>query len=356
VRGEVLATRSLTARQLAAWRELSEEAIEPNPFFDPDFVMPSAEVLAGGEVPLLVATEGDRWLACLPVRAAWRWKRVPSPALTSWVHLYCFFGTPLVAPGAEEEAVRALLDAAAGMRRPILGLDLVGGDGPVMRALEAAAEPHGGLIVYERRERAALHRGGSGGEIALNTKHRRDVARQGRRLSELLDAPLEVVDQAGDPAAVDDFLRLEAGGWKGKEGTAFASIGHAGLFKEISHRFAERGHLELLTLAGGGRVAAVSVNLLAGDAMFCFKIAFDEELSRYSPGIQLQVALTNRFQDNAALKTVDSCAVPGNQMINRLWTGRRPVAAVVAPLGGAGGALGGNAVRAVAALRRRRQP
>jgi hypothetical protein len=38
----LLPLADLTARDVAAWRDLAARAVEPNPFFEPDFVLPPA--------------------------------------------------------------------------------------------------------------------------------------------------------------------------------------------------------------------------------------------------------------------------------------------------------------------------
>ena len=45
VGASLLPIDGLSDSDLAAWRELSDSALEPNPFFDPDFVMPAVAEL-----------------------------------------------------------------------------------------------------------------------------------------------------------------------------------------------------------------------------------------------------------------------------------------------------------------------
>lgn len=353
---ELLVPSTLSQQQLAAWRRLAERAADPNPFFEPDFLLPAVRHLQSEGVGLLVSTDGDgEWRACLPVHRAWRWRRVPVPALASWLHLYCFLGTPLVDRDRTEAALASLLDGARSRRAPgVLGLSLLDAGGRVSAALEAAAGTAGARpIEYERYERAALRRGQPEPYVALSRKHEREVARMRRRLGEHLGGEVRTTDRAGDPTAVDDFLRLEAAGWKGETGTAFGSApAHAAFLREICERFAEQGRLWLLSLAVGERVVAMKCNLLAGGTAFCFKIAYDEELARFSPGIQLEVDNVRAFEQSEDLELMDSCAMPNNQMINRLWSGRREISAVAVPLGGPIGWLAPVAVRASVRMRR----
>jgi CelD/BcsL family acetyltransferase involved in cellulose biosynthesis len=345
---ELLEPTALSDADTAAWEELAKTAAERNPFFEPAFVIPASRHLAS-ERPLLLVdrADGGSWRFFMPVVRRRRWRRVPVPCVVAWNHLYSYFGAPLVSPGTESASANALLDWASAPRCPtFLGLDLLP-PGGFAAVLAAEAERRGrGPVRYEQIERAALTRREDGAYLAINRKHQREVARMGRRLGEELGGKVNAVDRAGDPAAIDSYLDLEASGWKGHEGTAFESLGHSDLLREICAEFHRRGRLELLSLEAGGRPVAILCNLISGSTLFMFKIAFDEQLARFSPGIQLLVATVERFEGSPALERVDSCALPGNEMINRLWAGRRELCSAALPAPGALGRLGAGAVRA----------
>ena len=105
-----------------------------------------------------------------------------------------------------------------------------------------------------------------------------------RRLQERV-GELTVRDRSGERDAYEEFLALERSGWKGTAGTAMASDpGHAEFFRELCSAFADAGRLQLLSLDGEQRTVAMKCNLIAGEVTYCFKIAFDEQLSQLSPG------------------------------------------------------------------------
>jgi len=103
--------QELSAGDIRRWASLASASIEPNPFFEPAFVLAAAEHLGDRDLSLLVVESADRWTACLPVRRL-RLAGVPV-ALRSWCHAYCFLGTPLLDADAPEAAARgALVDLA----------------------------------------------------------------------------------------------------------------------------------------------------------------------------------------------------------------------------------------------------
>jgi CelD/BcsL family acetyltransferase involved in cellulose biosynthesis len=333
----LLAFGELTEPQVGRWRELALQAAQPNPFFEPEFVLPLAATVSARS-RLLVAERDGEWIGAMPVRNAASWHRIPLPGTVSWRTHYTYLGLPLLHRDHADAAAWSLVEA--GVRRPrYLGLDLLDADGPVTDALEGAASALGfSTTVLRRHERAALRRRADPADyVDVKPKHRRERRRQRDRLCEELGSEIEAHDESGGERAVDDFLRLEASGWKRNAGTAMSSLeGHAEMFRQICRRFDASGRLQLLVLRAGERALAAKCNLRAGDGAFCFKIAFDESLARFSPGIQLELANIDFFHRDPQLKWLDSCAEPNNEMINRLWPDRRAVQVTAVTPPGAG--------------------
>ncbi len=328
---------------LVAWRGLAAGAVEPNPFFEPELLLPAVRDLGHDRVRLLVATAADgTWTGMLPVLRAAQWRRMPTAALGTWIHPYAFFGAPLLAAGHEAAAMAELLDA---LRRgsSLVPLEGLPADGPVAAALDAALEAAGvRAVVWRTWERAALQRREADDylESTLSSKRRRELRRQLKLLTAELGAPIECVDAAGDPAAAQAFLRMEASGWKGRTATAMGSAGGEAFFRDACSNFHAAGRLQLLLLRAGGRVVAAKCNFLAGSGVFCFKIAYDESLAAFSPGVQLEIENVHAFHGRAELRWEDSCADPANTMINRLWPDRRRLTTLLVPGAGTRGRVG----------------
>jgi CelD/BcsL family acetyltransferase involved in cellulose biosynthesis len=316
---------------VAAWSDLAANAAEPNPFFEPAYVLAAARAFGRG-ITLLVA---DDWSGVLPVR-----RPVPG-VLRTWCHSYCFLGTPLVRDAA---GARALMTTGR-----VLVLDRQRGEGPVAEWIGGAARDRGLTTFYRAGyERAALERREDGDYLSgLRAHHRREYKRQHRRLEEELGAPLEVADVSADPAAVDRFMALEQSGWKGRAGTALSSRPpHAKFFREVCAGFRDEGRLQMLEMTAGGRVVAMKCNFAGGDGVFCFKIAHDETLARFSPGVQLEIAHVDRFHEDRRERWADSCAAHNNDMINRLWPDSRRIETLALTRPGPHALLLGHAARA----------
>jgi CelD/BcsL family acetyltransferase involved in cellulose biosynthesis len=330
-----LALSELAPRDVAAWRELAEQAAEPNPFFEPECVLPAAQHLGESHVGLLVVTAEDgAWLACMPVRARVQVRHARVPGLTAWRHLYCFLGTPLVARSAVEVGTERLLDQALrASHHGVVLLPWLGDDGPVSAGLLAALGARGRRPALHRPfDRAVMHRPtlDDGVDQLISSRHRRDLGRLARRLSDELGAPLELRDRSDSATGVDEFLALEASGWKGERGTAMASQpAHAAFFTELCDGFRARGRLQLLSLGSSERAVSYLCNLLTGDAVFRFKIAFDESVGHYKPGVQLELQMLEVFRDEMTQTWIDSCAAQDSPQFKHLWPERRPLGSYV---------------------------
>lgn len=353
--GRRMALSDLGGEELGRWRTLADQAAEPNPFFDPDFVVPCAEAL-GAQVSLLITEDARGWSGCLPVVEQRGWHRLPIRGLVSWRHIYCFLCVPLLRPDAAAAAAEGLLRSAIDQGEGgFVGLDHLPRTGPAAEAVNSAVEALGAKpVVIGRFRRAVLERGEDGVDVAMSPKHRKELRRLKRRLGDALGGALGAADHAGDPSAYDSFLKLERAGWKGRDGTAMESSGHGDLFREICARFAKRGALELMLLGTESRKVAGLCNLVAGDVGFSFKIASDEDYSRYSPGIQMEAEYAQSFGERGDLRLMDSCAEPSQATMNRLWPARRELEILAVPRPGLRGGMIRPVLKGAAWVRSRR--
>jgi CelD/BcsL family acetyltransferase involved in cellulose biosynthesis len=330
----LLPLKELASRDIAAWRELATQAAEPNPFFEPECVLPAARHLGEPDVGLLVVTGGGEWLACMPVIAHLRRWHTRLPVFAAWRNLYGCLGTPLVAGSAVEIATERLLEQAfRASSFGVVGFPWLGEDGPVARGLRATLAASGREPTLHRSfERAVVRRAtlADGFDAVISARHQRNLGRLSRRLAEVLEAPLMVSDQSESAGAAEDFMALEGSGWKGEAGTALRSNpAHAAYFNELCAGFRAAGRLQLLALGTADRSVSYKCNLLAGDAVFCFKIAHDESFARYRPGVQLELEMLERFRDEMSEMWMDSCAAPDSKLFEDFWPERRPIGTYV---------------------------
>ncbi len=356
MRAELLDLEALSGLDLDRWHELAGRATAPNPFFEPEYVLPLARGLGMlSHVKLVVVQDHAGWHACVPIHLAARWHRIPVRSLSTWrgQGLDGPLGTPLISSDHPDECLAVLLD---GMRRldrraKFVALELVGEDrglgASLTRGLERLAPA---ALLFERFTRAAIRRRPEPTyfEETLGSSRRSELRRQRRKLAEASGEEIRTVDSSSEDDAYERFLALESSGWKGRQGTALGSDpGHVAFFKEMCRGFAQLGRLQLLELRASGATLAAKCNLIAGDTIFGVRQAYDESFSSYSPGMLLELDMLELFHQSEA-SFFDSCASRNNAQLNRLWPDRRELATYAIPTTG----LTGHAIRPALATAR----
>ncbi|HEX4081797.1 MAG TPA: GNAT family N-acetyltransferase, partial [Acidimicrobiales bacterium] len=233
----------------AAWTALAGRAAEPNPLHEPSCLVPAARHQTfGDEIHVVFAEEDGRVYGCMPVRRVRRWRSFPYPFVVTQVRRMIYCGTPLVDAERGDEAVDAMLDALRADRRlakgRVLVLQELTEDGPVDASFRAAAvRRHWPIRRYESWERGIVNRRDEADYEGLQGRRdRKELRRCRRRLGELLGSEPVAVDRSTDPAAIDEFIALEAAGYKGDAHVAMATVaGETDYFREMCARFAADG-------------------------------------------------------------------------------------------------------------------
>jgi CelD/BcsL family acetyltransferase involved in cellulose biosynthesis len=325
---------------LPEWSALAGRAVGDNLFFHPDFALPAMRHL-GAEVAIATVRHPDRRLVALTPFTPTRLGRV-APAARLWAHDYAPLGLPLVDEDAVATATAGLLDGLAPTES---GISLIAADlpmeGPVAKALVAAALRQSRPVdVLDGHVRAMLSRGEVGAtdpRLALPAKRRKEVGRQLRRLADVGEVKfVSAIEPAQVRARFEEFMQLEAAGWKGKRGTALISQSATAEFaREVVANRAEAGAARIDSIDLGGKPIAIVVTFAAGATAYTWKIAYDEEWARFSPGVQLMLEVPKGLFSDPTLMRIDSCAAADHPMIDSLWSGRLAVGTlVIGPPGG----------------------
>ncbi|MEX6507089.1 GNAT family N-acetyltransferase [Jiella sp. M17.18] len=326
-------------------QHLSRRAIEANVFFDPKFLVPAMPRLDERHVQLMVMR--DEGPARSRLRLMMPFTREPSrrfggiETIRAWAHPFGRLGTP---PLDGDDPRSTLESFLAMLARPELGLPRVlvlpeiRTDGAFHAILRAAARQTGlPVATVNETSRAAIIKE-AGVETAfvqgLAPKRRRELHRQRRRLSESGPVTFQVARSADAVReAFEEFLSLEASGWKGRERSALVIDRFRAAFaRESINALAEDGRVRIFGLRVGDRVVASLVVLIDGAEAFAWKTAYDETFAEASPGQQVVAEATRALLADPAIRRVDSCAMPDNFVMNRFWPNRLELATVVVGL------------------------
>jgi len=331
------------ARLVPAWENLAAAALEPNVFYEHWMLLPALETFGAKQdirVILVLLHDAHKPLApptlagLFPLEFNHRFGKLN--ILSLWRHVHCFLCTPLIRRDVARECMGALFNwvRSAGVNSPLIQFKWISGDGPFHNILSELSSELG--LVSGTTEtftrglwRDTSVRDGGGLTAARNQAggQHRTLRRREKRLRErgrVEHVALEPGENVG--RWIDDFLRLEAGGWKGRSGSALAcSEGGRRYFRQIATAAHDVGRLLMLGINFDGRPIARRCAFVAGEGSFAFKTAYDEEFAYFSPGTMLEIDNLRQFHALSGVQWMDSCAAADNGLVNRLSNDRRTI-------------------------------
>jgi hypothetical protein len=312
---------------LQAWEDLTADALEPNPFYEPWMLMPALRSFTTRKdvrVVLVFASDPCESILCgvFPLEKKPRYKGLPVAAFSLWQHIYCGLCTPLIRAGYGRECLDAFFDWLAESGCALMEFNLVSGEGRFHQLLNGCLTRRGSQSVVCETYSRALFRPMESADAyvraALNQGHRKDLRRRARRLSE---------------TGCLEYDALEASGWKGQGGAFACSESDKKYFATIARAAFEKRKLMMLAMRLDGKPIAMKCNFIGTPGSFAFRIAFDENYSFYSPGVLMELENIRRLHNETSVEWMDSCATPEHPMIDRLWLDRRAIQSVLVPTG-----------------------
>lgn len=350
----ILADASALKAHIPAWEKLVDAALEPNVFYEPWMLLPALRAFSVDknlQFALIFHADPARPLGppllCgffpLEIRSSYQGlgKKLPIRTMSLWRHPFCYVCTPLVRADFHRECLDAFFDwlATGSHGCPLMEFGFINGDGPFHQLLVDYFYENAKLTCVTDCFTRALLRPSVDAEQYLRSAlpgiKRKDLRRLEKRLAETGRLEYLALAPDGDVGAwIDEFLQLEALSWKGQAGRALASNEmEREFFVTTATEAFQRGKLMMLALYLNGVAIAHKCNFLAGHGSFAFKIAFDEEYARFSPGILLELENIRLLHARKEMHWMDSCADPDRIMINRLWPDRRTIPTIVVGTG-----------------------
>jgi CelD/BcsL family acetyltransferase involved in cellulose biosynthesis len=326
VRSDAASLRSLVPE----WEALAADAVEPNPFYEPWMLLPALEAYGAGEgFRCFLVWDSGTLVGLVPMQLERTYRGLPVRALRSWRHRNMLLCTPLIrarGSGAQNAAkvIAALLENRLAS---VIEFDWVGAGGIFYGALAEAASAAGlTWMVTDAYARALLVRDRDP-RSRFNSNMKNNLRRWEARLAAAGSLrPVRLAPGADLAAWTQEFMRLEASGWKGRAGTALAC-------REDDRRFVDavfgeafrRGRLLITGLDLDGRALARHIMLSAGEGAVSFKLAYDEAHASCSPGIVAEVDNVRQFMENPGLRWIDSNTARESTGYWRVWKDRRTV-------------------------------
>ncbi|MFM6853045.1 MAG: GNAT family N-acetyltransferase [Sphingopyxis sp.] len=327
---------------------LSARMADANIFAEPWMLLPAMQHCSGARPAwlALIRDGAGALVGAVPISIADHFGRLPIRHWTLWSHPNAFLHAAAMAAGWESACWAALITHLHSAHRgdglprcAMFAVDAVPDDSAVYHGLMDAAGALGLRVVVETRTTRAMLATTMPAETywdeSVRAKKRKELRRQWARLNEQGELTTQHLPPHGDAAPwIDEFLTLEASGWKGENGSALACQADTKAFFTSAMAAAHTGgRLAMTALRVDGRAIAMLITLTGGNAGFSFKTAFDEAYARFSPGVLLQRESLGLLVGQR-LDWIDSCAAQDHPMIDSLWRERRTVLSLSLPMPG----------------------
>lgn len=326
------------------WRDLAENAASPNPFYSPGFVLAHLDTVGWDETVHVAAVwQGngeERRLDALAILyrddRRWGW---PIRTWRSWSDKYILKFEPLYRKGTEAVSAKVLYAglSANGRERTLLfnREETWGGPDTSTPPSDPPAELGKAHLVWPGERAGLFARPDASAYLKteVSKKARANAQRNMRRLAEIGSLDFKTVRSAPEVmAAVHDLMRLELAGWKGRQGSAMASVAEDKAFGLAALRAGQCPAVVCDVLSLDGSAIAVSTNVISGGWFFGFKSAFNEDLKKYSPGAVMHYLGAEAILQDTSIVAADSTCVPGHPL-ESVWRDRVPFAATLRSIG-----------------------
>lgn len=327
--------QSMDAVQTAAIGDLARRAGGRNIFFEAEFQAAAAGRMGSPGRRMLMLTERlgeeDRLKFALPYSV----EKMGFPRVAvrrAFSHPFAPLSLPLVDIGdADETLVRfAALFADLGWRQPLVFEDFPIDDKLASLMLDALVRQGFGVDTLRPKWRAGLAPQVTGGKALISSHRRRRIARLERKLEENGKVEFERAERLWDILLrFEEFLVLETRGWKGRRGSSIHVIRRTAAFaRQAVGDLAAQGRAVIYTLRLDGAAIASLIMLRSANRYYPWKIAFDEQWSAFSPGIQLMLRATRQLLATPGFEFADSLARE-TSWIDPLWPSKFRLATVV---------------------------
>ena len=347
-------------RYLEGLKRLAEHALEPNPFFLPEFLAPAMQALGPRGLRLAVFSDRQDVQFFAPVRVSGR-GILGSPQLTVWTHPFAPLGAPLIDAESADQIADSLVSHLRESGRRVLRVPELPLAGPVAKVLRQAFESQGFVAAGGSENRPILHAGDAAGMAAFDKmvppKRQRELARQLRRLSDTGAVSLMTMRSPSEmDTAFGIFAGLEGSGWKGRRGTALNRNRKINAFARTAIlQMAQSGRVAIDILRAGEIPVAALIRFDHAGLSVPWKVAYDEQFANFSPGKQLMCDATRRWLADPTIQRVDPVCGEDNPLMAPLWSDREPYGTLVCSLSrwGVGPRIGARLITVRKEARRR---
>lgn len=319
------------------WISLESRCLEPNIYLSPHFCLPAMKELTPDLKPIAIAIYTRQAITpvliglaivviCPPRRD------FPLPHLMCFESMHSYLSGLLLDRTHASSAAASIFKYLKKPKAPWHGLRVnnwfsSGVQGKLMKseAQKAAVLWH----EMQSYERACIFPSDSN-EIAYQASYKaaggKDMDRRIRRLKELGDLQFRVLRGADiTQQTIESFLMLEDREWTREAKTSLLAVGHDTFLREVCKPLMRESRVFVSEILINNQPVASSLNFIAGDHGFAFKIGWDQALAKMSPGIINELWFMRDIRSICSdLQQIDSGASSGS-FIEKIWPNRKTI-------------------------------
>ena len=313
--------------------KLSDEALVPNPFFDVPFLKAATKHLDDDQVKYVflskVIGQEEQLKLFAPVTLS-SIGFIPRKVLRTWNHPYAPLGMPLVSENTNGETLKAFIECVENAHHKeasAIVFEQVAKEGRFItdlyrsrqladRLLLAVGTPRAGLKPVQNLNYVETHFSGSRKQRLRRAST--ELHKLGKVVFENFNHPKTM------KKPLEEFLNLEAQGWKGTKKTALNSTPQTAAFCwEAVQNAAQEKKCQIHSLKLNDKTIASLITFECKGYFYPWKIAFDESYAKYSVGNMLAIHATSEFAQSKDFKGLDSLAAEHNQNTFNLWPDKK---------------------------------
>ena len=313
------------------WARLADQAVYTNASFEPSFLISAMRHFADSNVKILIVEGPDNPLeqnskkiyGLMPLVQK-SFYHLPIRCQEIWSHDQSFDHTPLLCKIHAEKTFEAMLDFLSQEKISLLSLDTVSMEPEFQSIIDnVLRRPGRSRFQRDQFSRAAFRPVAPLEDYKkqfVSKSVKKNYGRLSRRLAEQGEVKLVQSDEFSNyDQLTQQFLEMEASGWKVEAGTALAcDPATEEFYRELIQSAAVNGKARFLSLTLDGKPIAMLSDLRSGQKIYSFKTAFDENYSSFSPGLQIEIGNIESMHQGE-IQLADSCTAPDNSTINRIW-------------------------------------
>ena len=328
-------------RHILPWEELIQHQLDDDIFTTPHFLVPLVRYYPLDPYRFVfiyheAGSSGNIMICAAAFSLFKRYKKIPLLHFSSLKHGHIASFHPSIHRKYAELAIQRLLDwlEESGNVHLIFWREIYE-DSNFYGILKQEFKKRSWPFLQRSFQRAIMTKSSRPDDYVTSQVHPKklkELRRQKRLLQKIGEVKYYVSsDVPASTELLDKFFRLEASGWKGDTGTALlCHSNERGFFSSMVANLVATNRAFFMVLSLNDRPIAMQCNFLMGSTLFGYKVAYDPEMRRYSPGILLEIELMRYFQGHSDFQRADSCSMPGSY-IESYWKERRTLVNIVFP-------------------------